>query len=197
VSMLDAVISFLWSSDMGGPTFVGTEVSVQRAATFIDLIYETKTSYISVSAMANKQWQALCKAVGHPEWLEDDRFSTPAGRDRHADERLNMTQDALLEKSAEEWLEILDEAGVPCAPVLTRREMIDHPQVQASELIVETDHPVAGRIRQTRAPARFSETPAEIRNGAPLHGEHSEEILKEIGFAEDEINHLKTTGILK
>ena len=134
----------------------------------------------------------LCKAVGHPEWLEDERFSTPAGRDRHADERLTMTQEALLAKSAEEWLEILDEAGVPCAPVLTRREMIDHPQVQASELIVETDHPIAGRLRQTRAPARFSETPAEIRHGAPLHGEHTEEILKEVGFAEDEIENLKT-----
>ena len=90
--MLDAVVSFLWSSDMGGQTFVGKEVSVQRAATFIDLIYETQTDYISVSAMTNQQWTSLCDAVGHPEWKDDERFKTPGGRDRYADERLNMTQ---------------------------------------------------------------------------------------------------------
>ena len=154
ISMLDTVLSFLWSSDMGGQTFVGKEVSVQRAATFIDLIYETKTTYISVSAMSNKQWQALCPAVGHPEWLEDERFKTPALRDKNANQRLQMTQDALLEKSAEEWLEILEEAGVPCAPVLKRKEVIDHPVVVANNLIQEIDHPVAGKfVRPDLRPA--------------------------------------------
>ena len=128
VSMLDAVVSFLWSSDMGGQTFVGKEVSTQRAATFIDLIYETKTTYISVSAMANKQWLALCDALGQPQWKDDPRFSTPAKRDFNADLRLQMTQEKLLEKSAEEWLTILEQAGVPCAPVLTLSEMIHHPE---------------------------------------------------------------------
>ncbi|MEZ5595169.1 MAG: CoA transferase [Pseudomonadales bacterium] len=119
LSMLDSVVAFLWSSDMGGQTFVGREVSVSRAATFIDLIYETQDGYISVSVMSNDQWEGLCHAVGHPEWLHDDRFRTPAGRDRHANERLELTQSALLERSAEEWLRILDEAGVPCAPCCT------------------------------------------------------------------------------
>ncbi len=173
LSMLDAVVSFLWSSDMGGQTFVGKEVSVQRAATFIDLIYETQTDYISVSAMTNQQWTSLCDAVGHPEWKDDERFKTPGGRDRYADERLNMTQEALLAGPAEQWLKILEEAGVPCAPVLKRREMINHPQVEASGLIVESDHPVAGRIRQTRPAARYSVTTPEMRYGAPGHGEHN------------------------
>ena len=196
ISMIDAVVAFLWSSDMGGQTFVGKEVSTQRAATFIDLIYETKTSYISVSAMANKQWQALCKAVGHPEWLEDERFSTPALRDRNADDRLNMTQEALLEKTAEEWLEILDEAGVPCAPVLTRKEMIHHPQIKSNELIIEEEHPVAGNIRQTRPAARFSVTSPEIRMGAPLHGQHNAEIFAEIGITPEQQEKLREKGII-
>jgi len=196
VSMIDAVVAFLWSSDMGGQTFVGKEVSIQRAATFIDLIYETKSSYISVSAMANKQWQALCKAVDHPEWLDDERFSTPALRDRNADERLNLTQEALLEKTAEEWLEILDTAGVPCAPVLTRKEMINHPQVVANGLITETEHPVAGIIRQTRPAARFSVTSPELRMGAPLHGEHNAEIFAEIGITPEQQEQLRAKGII-
>jgi len=197
VSMLDSVIAFLWASDMGGQTFVGKEVSVQRAATFIDLIYETRDQYISVSAMTNVQWQALCDAVGHPEWKADERFKTPALRDRHADERLELTQQALLEKTAAEWLDILENAGVPCAPVLTRKQMISHPQVVASELIVETDHPRVGRLRQTRPAARFSKTTAEIRRAAPAHGEHNEELLAEIGLSPEEQSRLRDKGIIK
>lgn len=196
VSMLDTVISFLWASDMGGQTFVGKEVSTQRAATFIDLIYETKTDYISVSAMSNKQWLALSDAVGHPEWKEDERFKNPALRDLNADERLQMTQDALLTKPAEHWLEILDAAGVPCAPVLKRKDMINHPQVIASELIIETDHPIAGKLRQTRPAARFSGTKTEIRRGAPMHGEHTAEILADIGLTESDLSRLREEGII-
>ncbi len=196
VSMLDTVVSFLWASDMGGQTFVGKEVSAQRAATFIDLIYETKTGYISVSAMANNQWQALARAVGHPEWLDDERFSTPALRDKNANERLQITQDALLEKTAEEWLEILDEAGVPCAPVLKRKEMIEHPVITASDLIIESDHPFAGRIRQTRPAARFSQTNPELQRGAPLLGEHNIELLTEIGITEAEQTALIEEGVI-
>lgn len=196
VSMLDSVISFLWSSDMGGQTFVGKEVSNQRAATFIDLIYETKDGYISVSAMTDKQWQALCDAVGHPQWKQDERFKNPALRDKNANERLELTQSALLHKTSAEWLRILDSAGVPSSPVLKRKEVIAHPQVQASELIIETEHPVAGRLRQTRPAARFSKMPPEIRQGAPLHGEHTEEVLAEAGYSIEEIKALKKLGVV-
>jgi len=197
VSMLDAVLSFLWSSDMGGQTFIGNEVSSQRAATFIDLIYETKSGYISVSAMSNNQWTALCNAVGHPEWLADEHFTTPALRDQHANLRLEMTQDALMARTAEEWLKILDDAGVPSSPVLKRKDVIHHPQVLASEIIVETEHPVAGPIRQTRAAARFSKTSPEIRLGAPLHGEHTDEVLTEIGLDQQQITDLRDQGVIK
>lgn len=197
ISMLDTVISFLWSSDMGGQTFVGKEVNVQRSATFIDLIYETQTSYISVSAMSNKQWHALCHAVDHAEWLEDERFLTPALRDKNANERLEMTQVALLTKSAEEWLDILEEAGVPCGPVLKRKELADHPVIKANDLIVELEHPVAGKIRQTRPAARFSKSKAEPGRGAPQLGQHNSEILLDLGLSESEIEALKTEGVIR
>lgn len=196
LSMLDAVVAFMWSSDMGGQTFVGKEVSSARAATFIDLIYETKSDYISVSVMSDEQWRGLCNAVGHPEWFKDNRFKTAAGRDRYANDRLELTQVALLEKNASEWLEILDAAGVPCAPVLKRHEMIHHPQVEASGIVVETEHPHAGRLRQARNAARFEATPTEIRHGAPHHGEHTRAIMSELGFSVAEIDGLIAGGVI-
>ncbi len=195
LSMLDAVVAFLWSSDMGGQTFVGKEVDVAAAATFIDLIYETASGYISVSVMTNDQWRGLCHAVGHPEWLADARFRSPAGRDRHADERLELTQRALLAKPAAEWLTILEDAGVPCAPVLTRSEMMRHPQVAASGVVVETEHAHAGRLRQARNAARFEATVPEIRFGAPQLGEQTVELLRELGYRQEHIDGLLQDGV--
>ena len=196
LSMLDSVVAFLWSTDMGSQTFVGKEVDVAHAATFLDLIYETASGYISVSVMANDQWQGLCHAVGHPEWLDDERFKTPAGRDRHANERLELTQDALLGKTADEWLEILEAAGVPCAPVLTRAEMVRHAQVEASGIVIETDHPHAGRLRQARNAARFAVTVPEIRHGAPHLGEHTMDILEDLGYGKRRIEALLDAGVV-
>ena len=196
LSMLDAVVAFLWSSDMGGQTFVGKEVDVAQAATFIDLIYETASGHISVSVMSNDQWRGLCHAVGHPEWLDDERFKTPAGRDRYANERLELTQQALLAKPDEEWLTILEDAGVPCAPVLTRSEMVRHAQVQASGIVIETDHPHAGRLRQARNAARFEATVPEIRLGAPHLGEHTTTILQELGYDQERRAALLREGII-
>ena len=196
LSMLDAIVAFMWSSDMGGQTFVGREVDVARAATSIDLIYQTQTDYISVSVMSNDNWQGLCQAVGHPEWLDDERFKTPAGRGQHANERLELTQSALLTDSAEHWLDVLERAGVPCAPVLRRHEMVEHPQVQASEIVIETEHPDAGTLRQARNAARFEGTPTEIRHGAPHIGEHTAQLMGELGYSEQEMEQMASRGVV-
>ena len=119
LSMLDAVMAFLWSSDMGGQTFVDKPVSVQRAASFIDLIYATQDGHISVAVMSDKEWHALIRAVEHPEWLDDLRFTTPALRDKNIEARLSLTQEALRTRTSAEWIKRLEAEGVPCAPVLT------------------------------------------------------------------------------
>jgi crotonobetainyl-CoA:carnitine CoA-transferase CaiB-like acyl-CoA transferase len=141
--------------------------------------------------LTDRQWAALARVAERPEWLEDERFKTPALRHENIEARLQLTQEALLERPAAEWLEQLTAAGVPCGPVLSRNQVIRHPQVEALGLVVETDHPSAGRLRQARTAARFSRTPPEIRRGAPRLGEHTEEILAEIGYSAAEIAELR------
>ena len=182
LSMLDAIIAFLWGSDMGSQTFVGDELPQAEAASFIDLIYATADDYISAAVQTDREWTALTRALGKPEWLDDPRFASPALRQKHINERLAMTQEVLLTRPAAEWLERLTAEGVPCAPVLTRGRMIQHPQVVANGIVVETEHPQAGLLRQARPAARFSGTPVTNRRGGPELGEHTEEILAEIGF---------------
>ncbi len=182
LSMLEAVIAFLFASDMGSQTFVGDEFPQQDAASFIDLIYETATTYISAAVQSNKEWLALTRALDKPEWLEDPRFKTPALRQRNINDRLMMTQDVLRTRPAAEWLERLTREGVPCAPVLTRSQMLVDPQVAATGIVVETEHKDAGRIRGARPAARFSVTEPSIRHGGPALGEHSAAILAELGY---------------
>ena len=177
---------------MAGQTFIGDEPARQEAASTTDLIYETADGYITAAALTDRQWAGLARAVERPEWLEDERFRTSALRQKNIDARLQLTQEALISRSTADWLERLTAAGVPCAPVLTRSEAIRHPQVQQMEIVIETEHPAAGRLRQARPAARFSRTPAVIRRGAPGLGEHTEEILADFGYSTDEIVQLRS-----
>ena len=197
LSMLDSVLSFLWSSDMGAQTFIDRPVSNQRAASFIDLIYETKDGHMTVSTMSDKEWAALSRAVERPDLLEDPRFTSPALRDRNINDRLALIQDILLTRTTADWLARLEAENVPCAPALTRSEVVDHPQVAASEILLEFDHPHAGHLRQTRPAARFEGTPATIRRGAPRLGEHTDEVLADLlGLSDAEIAALRAAGVI-
>ena len=196
LSMLDSVISFLWSSDMASQTFVGNEFAQEKAQSFIDLIYETADGYISVAVQSDKEWLGLTKALNRPEWLEDNRFKTPALRQINIDDRLNLTQKELRSRISAEWIERLEAEDVPCAPVLRRRDVVSHSQIRANQTVVEVAHKDVGKLRQARPAARFSRTNMESHSGAPGLGEHTDEVLSEIGLSNDEITLLRSDGII-
>ena len=124
LAMLDAVIHFLWPEGMARHTYLGRDVGVSRPTEVRDLVFETKDGFITAGAVADVEWHGLARALGHPEWLEDERFKTPAGRVKHADKRLEMTAEVLATGTSEEWLKILDEHQVPCAPVMRREDLV-------------------------------------------------------------------------
>ncbi|MDN3517727.1 CoA transferase [Aquisalimonas lutea] len=196
VSMLGAVLAFLWGSDMGSQTFVGDERPQAEAASFIDLIYATADGYISVAVQTDREWEALIRALDRPAWRDDPRFRTPALRQENIDARLELTQEALYERSAADWLERLEAEGVPCAPVLSRSEVVHHPQVRANALVLEHEHPHAGSLRQAAPPAAFSRTPAGIHRAAPALGADSEALLAELGYDAGERRRLYDAGVV-
>ena len=103
--------------------------------------------------------------------------------------------DVLLTDTAENWQKRLEAEDVPCAPVLTRTEVIRHPQTLANDTVTEIDHPIAGRLRQARPAPRFSQTPTSFRLPAPILGADSHQILGHIGFSDDEIEQMAEAGI--
>ncbi len=195
LAMLDATVAFLWPEAMAGHTFVGRE-HAPRAQLAQDLIFETRDGYITAGAVSDAEWHGMAHATGHPEWLDDERFQTASGRVIHADARLELMAGAFLERPSAEWLERLDAAQVPCAPVLRRDELASHPQIVENDLVVEREHPVAGRLREPRPAAHFDRTPTELPDPAPTHGQHTEQVLAEIGFHRDEVAALRDAQVI-
>ena len=198
LSMLDTVVHFLWSSDMTGYTFVGDEVEEQesdRNQSFVELIYQTADGWMAVSAHTDSTWTGLAAAVQRPDWLEDARFKTAALREINKPARLELTQSALITDTTSNWMARLTAQDVPCAPVLTRADMITHPQVEANGVVVQSDHPQAGRIRQARSPARFSATPLDPPKPAQRLGEDTTAVLSDLGYGPDEIATLISDGV--
>ena len=197
LAMLDAVVSFLWHEGMTQYTFMGPDIGVARPPDTRDLIFETADGYITAAAVSDKEWQGMTHALGRPEWLEDPRFSTPASRVKYADVRLEMTAEVLKERTSAEWLERLDAEQVPSAPVNRKPDVLTDPQVHANDLIVESDHPHAGHMRQARPAARFEGTPTELlRQPAPLLGEQTDAVLAELGLSAARLAELRAAGTI-
>lgn len=194
LAMLDAMVALAWPEGMAGHTFVGDESDNPRAAMAQDLVFQTADGYMTAGAVSDAEWRGLAEALAHPEWLDDERFRTPALRVAYAKERLEQTAAVLVTRTTQEWLDRLDAFEVPCAPILPLAEVIEHPQIVANELIVESDHPHAGRLRQPRPAARFGETPASLDRPAPLLGEHSDEVCRELGLPDTGLTALRQRG---
>ncbi len=196
VAMIDATISFLWPEALGGLTMVGGEKNVRRGQLAQDLIFETQDGYITCGAVSDSEWKGMCAALEQPHWLDDERFSTPMGRVANAKERIDSMGDVLKSRTSADWLERLDANDVPCAPVLSRPEILENEQIKANKLISQYEHPGLGQIRQPRPGAKFSRSDMRKEPIAPALGQHSEEILRDLGLSGAEIKELVDEGIV-
>ncbi|RMF86295.1 MAG: CoA transferase [Nitrospinota bacterium] len=154
-------------------------------------------SYLILVVVNEQQWQALCRVLDLASLTTDPRFATPQGRSENSDLLFPLLQERFLTRPREEWLTRLQEAEVPCAPVLTRAEVLRHPQMRENEFIVSVEHPyLGGKVDMMGIPVRLSATPGAIRSAAPQLGEHTEEVLQELGYSATEIQHLRAQKVI-
>jgi crotonobetainyl-CoA:carnitine CoA-transferase CaiB-like acyl-CoA transferase len=190
VAMLDVMISYLWPEGMMQYTVVGAEATSADPNDRPDLVFKTRDGYLTAGTLSDLEWQGFCEAAGDPELAKDPRFSTPGARSVNATARINKMGEYIAQHTTAEWLARLDAADVPCAPILRRGEVIHNEQVVARGLIAEFNQPMVGRVRQPKPAARFAVNEAVIGGPAPRIGEHSHEVLRELGYSDAAIEKM-------
>lgn len=158
-------------------------------------VFQTVDSYVVVGGLPENRWHGFCEVMGHPEIEKDPRFEAYGTRMQNIQELYVILDEAFLTKTSAEWMALLQAADCICAPVASYSDIVNDPQVRANEYIVEVDHPTQGRMPVVGAPWRFSGTPAEIAPAAPELGQHTEEVLQELGYSWEQIEALRERGL--
>lgn len=198
VPMLDASLAFFWPDGMMAHTMLDPDVVPGPTLYEIYRLWETADGHVMYFTASESEFHGLFRALGHPEWCTDPRFGTLEERSKPENrEELG----ALLVAAFKEWrtselLSRMVSEQVPVGPVLELDEIADDPQVRHNESIFEKEHPSAGRIRQTRPAARFDRTPCEPGRLPPLLGEHTEAVLRELGYDDAALRKLRTAGVI-
>ena len=196
LSMLDATVAFFWPEGMSGLTFAEKEADHKKSFSSIDLIYESSDGYITMSTVSDKEWAGFCNAVGRPELVSDERFATARARRQNIVARREIAGAEIAKRLTQELLQILDAQDVPCAPILSRQELLDHPQIEEGGTVSRQQGEGFGEVRQAIPAARFQLTESTLRLPAPKLGQHSLEILAELGYSERESHELIDANIV-
>jgi len=159
--------------------------------------FPASDGWITVGAANQENWLRLLEALGAPELRDDQRFVNNAGRMRNLSALTEALSPLFQRRTVAEWLRRLEESGVPAGPVLDVAQMHADPQALAREMIVETTHPTAGKVKAIGLPIKFSDTPGGVRKAAPLFGQHTREVLREYGFSDAEIDRMEELGAIQ
>ncbi|MFP6584701.1 MAG: CoA transferase [Candidatus Hydrogenedentota bacterium] len=157
---------------------------------FPNKIFQGQDGLIHLSAPTLKFWKILCAVLGAPELADDPRYQTTAGRSANADELTLEIEKCLAKRPLAEWIELLVAENVPCSPILSYDEFFDDPQVTAMNMNPVIHHDKIGRVRTIGVAVDFESTPGGIQFPAPVLGEHSAEILGELGYSDSEVQQL-------
>ena len=159
--------------------------------------FQTKTRDLAIAIAGQKLWKIMCPIIGAPELTDDPLYATGPLRMKNRVPLIEKLQAIFLTRSYEEWETLLLENNVPVGAINDIAQVVEHPQVKARGAIIETKHPKAGKVKQVRSPLRLPKMPPMPDTPAPLHGEHSSAILREVLNLNDaEIAALKKAGVV-
>ena len=196
-AMLDGQVA--WMTYMAANYFATGEAPPRVGSAHLNLVpyqpFQTRDGFVNVAVGSEGLWQKFCEAVELPI-AADARFATNADRVRNRRALLAVLLPVFGRRTTAEWVDRLLAAGVPAGPIYAMPEVMEDPQVRHREMVVELEHPRAGRIRVNGVPVKLSDTPGAVTGPPPMLGEHSEAVLRELGCPAEEIAALRREGVV-
>lgn len=196
LAMLDTMVGFLWPETMGSLSFVGKEQDPAHSQKSPDLVFKTADGYITAGANSDSEWEGMCNALNRPDLICDPRFKTAQARSENIAQRRQIVSDEISSWVSEEILERFDLGGVASAPILTRIELINNPQILENNILTIIKDEILGDVRVPRPPVQHSGQPTCVRKLAPFQGADNRALMLELGYKEPEINQYVRDEIL-
>ena len=196
LAMLDTMVGFLWPETMGSLSFVGKEQDPAHSQKSPDLVFKTADGYITAGANSDSEWEGMCNALNRPDLICDPRFKTAQARSENIAQRRQIVSDEISSWVSEEILERFDLGGVASAPILTRIELINNPQIVENNILTIIKDEILGDVRVPRPPVQHSGQPTCVRKLAPFQGADNRALMLELGYKEPEINQYVRDEIL-
>jgi formyl-CoA transferase len=144
--------------------------------------------YMTLAAANDRLFRRLCAVLGHPEWAESPDYADDTGRVRHRETLAGLIESITIERPRAHWIALLEANGLPCGPINDYSQVFADPHIRARGMVVETDHPTLGRLQALGSPVKMSETPPQVDRRAPLLGEHTRDVLREVGYSDEDID---------
>ncbi|MFZ4709038.1 MAG: CaiB/BaiF CoA transferase family protein [Zwartia sp.] len=198
IPMFETMISHLLSDHIGGQTFdpPNGPPGYPRLLASERRPYKTADGFVCAVIYSDKQWASFFKAIGRSEIFENDpRFLNLTVRTQHINDLQALAAKIFLERTTNAWLALLDQADIPTMPLHTLETIFDDPHLKAVNMFEWIEHPTEGRVRRVAVPTTWTDSQPTPGRAAPQLGEHSAEILKELGYSDAEIASLIAQGV--
>jgi formyl-CoA transferase len=198
-SLLEAEVASL--INVGSNYLIGGKVPMRWGNAHPNIVpyqnFQTADGYLVIGVASEVIWKRFCEAIGQRDLINDSRFADNSKRVENRSELIALLSETFLQRRNDAWFKLLTDAEVPCAPVQTIDQVFQAPQVLQRDMLIEVDHPTAGKVRMAGIPVKFSVTPAAVRLPPPLLGQHNETILKSwLGLSADSIDELKKEKVI-